>query len=447
MRIGLVCPYSFDVPGGVQLHVRDLASYLLRQGHHVSVLAPADEQTPLPAYVHSAGRAIAVPYNGSVARLAFGPLTSARVRRWLAEGEFDLVHLHEPLVPSLSLLALLAATEPLVATFHTSISRSRAMQVVSPLMRPAMEKLLARIAVSEDARRTVVDHLGGDAVVVPNGVDVAAFADAVPDARWVGQPGRPSVVFLGRLDEPRKGLSVLAAAWPEIVREVPGARLLVAGAGDVAAARERFAGLAQLGVRTESCGSHDGKAGAAGSTEPVIRSESCIDGGGAVPAEDAADSDAGWAEIRATGGVEVIGQVSEEEKRALLASADVFCAPQTGGESFGIVLVEAMSSGAAVVASDLPAFARVLDDGAAGQLFRAGEPDELARAVLRVLGDDELRGRQLAAARATVGRYDWSRVAQQVETVYSVALAQAGYSVAPRPGASAEWAVADDDPR
>ena len=172
MRIGIVCPYSFDVPGGVQFHVRDLAEHFLGQGHHASVLAPADEDTPLPDYVESVGRAVPVRYNGSVARLNFGPLTAARVGRWLEAGDFDVVHIHEPVTPSIALLALWSAEGPVVATFHTSNLRSRAMQAAYPLLRPSLEKINGRIAVSEDARRTVTTHLGGDAVVIPNGVKV-----------------------------------------------------------------------------------------------------------------------------------------------------------------------------------------------------------------------------------------------------------------------------------
>jgi phosphatidylinositol alpha-mannosyltransferase len=369
MKLGIVCPYSFDAPGGVQFHVRDLAAYLIAAGHQVSVLAPADDDTPVPDFVQPAGRALAVPYNGSVARLAFGPVASARVRRWLAEGGFDLVHLHEPQIPSLSLIALIACDQPLVATFHTSIVRSRALQVVYPLLRPGLEKLLARIAVSEDARRTVVEHLGGDAVVIPNGVDVAAFR-VPPDPRWVGEAGRPSVVFLGRIDEPRKGLSVLAAAFPAIRAAHPGVRLLVAGRGDTDSAAERF-------------GAH-------------------------------------------RVAVEFLGEIDDTDKAALLAAADVYVAPQTGGESFGIVLVEAMSAGAAVVASDLPAFARVLDDGQCGRLFDTGDADALAAAVTGVLGDPAGREALVRHGRARVARYDWSTVAEQVLTLYDVALAQAG---------------------
>ena len=203
MRIGIVCPYSFDVPGGVQFHVRDLAEQLIGLGHDVSVLAPADEETPLPPYVVSAGRSVPIRYNGSVARLNFGPITAARVRRWLTAGAFDVLHIHEPITPSLGMLALWIADGPIVATFHTANDRSRAMQIAFPLVRPAMEKILARIAVSEEARRTLIEHLGGDAVVIPNGVFVDRFRSADPTEAWTGTPERPTICLLYTSPSPR----------------------------------------------------------------------------------------------------------------------------------------------------------------------------------------------------------------------------------------------------
>ncbi len=370
MKVGIVCPYSLDVPGGVQFHIRDLAEHLIGLGHDVSVLAPADDDTPVPHYVQSAGRALPVPYNGSVARLTFGPVTTARVRRWLADGQFDLVHLHEPTVPSLALIALWAVDdEPVVATFHTSIPRSRALQAVYPLMRPSLEKILARIAVSEDARRTLVEHLGGDAVVIANGVACDTFAGAVPDERWIGGPDSPTLAFLGRIDEQRKGLQVLADAFGRIRAEVPGVRLFVAGRGDVDEARERFG----------------------------------------------ADAEA----------VTFLGEVSDEEKASLLSSVDVYVAPHTGGESFGIVLVEAMSAGAAVVASDLGAFARVLDHGQCGSLFPVGDSAALADQVVTTLRDPAGRAAMVDRASVWVRRYDWSTVAAQILTVYEMVAPEA----------------------
>jgi len=365
MRIGIVCPYSFDVPGGVQFHVRDLAEYLIALGHEVSVLAPADEDTPLPWYVEGAGRAVPVKYNGSVARLAFGPVSRVRVRRWLAEGGFDVLHIHEPVSPSLSMLALWAGTGPIVATFHTANLRSRVMQAAYPILRASLEKITARIAVSEDARRTLVEHLGGDAVVIPNGVYVDRFAQAAPRPQWQGTPDRPTVAFVGRIDEQRKGLPVLAAAVPAVLARRPGTRFLVLGRGD---GDEALAGLAP----------------------------------------------------RHRAAVDLLGPLGDAEKAALLRSVDVYVAPHTGGESFGIVLVEAMSAGAPVLASDLGAFRRVLDDGALGVLFPPGDPAALAAGLLGLLEAPPERARLAAAAAHAVRRYDWSRVAGQLIAVYEM---------------------------
>ncbi|MEU9802813.1 glycosyltransferase family 4 protein [Streptomyces sp. NPDC051000] len=359
MKIGIVCPYSWDVPGGVQFHIRDLAEHLIRSGHEVSVLAPADDETPLPPYVVSAGRAVPVPYNGSVARLNFGFLSAARVRRWLHDGVFDVIHIHEPASPSLGLLSCWAAQGPIVATFHTSNPRSRAMIAAYPILQPALEKISARIAVSEYARRTLVEHLGGDAVVIPNGVDVDFFAKAEPKAEWGGQ----TLGFIGRIDEPRKGLPVLMAAFPKIVEACPDVRLLVAGRGD--------------------------EEEAVASLPTDLRSR-----------------------------VEFLGMVSDEDKARLLRSVDVYVAPNTGGESFGIILVEALSAGAAVLASDLDAFAQVLDQGGAGDLFTNEDADSLAAGAIALLRDPERRAELSTRGSAHVRRFDWSTVGADILAVY-----------------------------
>ena len=369
MRVGLVCPYAWDVPGGVQFHVRDLAEQLLALGHEASVLAPADDELPVPAYVVAAGRAVPVPYNGSVARRVFGPLSAARVRRWLAGGGFDVVHVHEPATPSLSLLTCWSASGPMVGTFHTASLRSRAYSAFYPVLYPALEKLSARIAVSEDARRTVVEHIGGDAVVIPNGIYVDRFAAATPREEWRASGG--SVAFLGRLDEPRKGLATLLAAWPDVLDRHPRAKLLVAGRGD----EEAAAALLPHRVR---------------------------------------------------GSVAFLGQVSDADKAAMLRSADVYVAPNTGGESFGIVLAEAMAAGAAVLASDLPAFARVLDSGRAGLLVPVGDAGALAAALARLLAEPAERSRLRAAGTTAVGRYDWATVARDILAVYETVTEGAG---------------------
>ncbi|MFC9607331.1 glycosyltransferase family 4 protein [Streptomyces niveus] len=387
MKIGIVCPYSWDVPGGVQFHIRDLADHLIRLGHEVSVLAPADDDTPLPPFVVSAGRAVPVPYNGSVARLNFGFLAAARVRRWLHDGTFDVIHIHEPTAPSLGLLTCWAAQGPIVATFHTSNPRSRVMLAAYPILQPALEKISARIAVSEYARRTLVEHLGGDAVVIPNGVDVGFFSEAGVNPEWQGG----TIGFVGRIDEPRKGLPVLMKALPRILEAFPETRLLVAGRGDEKEAVESL---------------------------PKKMHER----------------------------VEFLGMVSDEDKARLLRSVDVYVAPNTGGESFGIILVEAMSAGAAVLASDLDAFAQVLDQGEAGELFANEDADALAEAAIRLLGDPERRDELRRRGSAHVRRFDWSTVGADILAVYeTVTDGAASVATDERVGLRARFGLATRD--
>lgn len=375
MRIGMVCPYSLDVPGGVQNHVKDLAEALIALGHEVSVLAPSEEDGEnLPPYVVPAGRAVPVPANGSIARLTFGPVSNARTRRWLREGDFDVLHIHEPAAPSLSLLSLWASDGPVVATHHRASLHSRRMAAGLAILRPSMEKIRARIAVSEYARDTLVQHFGGEPVIIPNGVYVDRFRDAQPREDWRGGGG--TLAFVGRLDETRKGLDVLLAAFPAIARARPGVRLLVVGTGDVAAARSRLP-------------------------------------------ED----------LRAQ--VDFLGPVSDEEKAQVLRTADVYVAPNTGGESFGIVLVEAMAAGAAVVATDLPAFERVLEGGRCGVLFPNGDSEALAAAVLDLLAEPARREALRAEAAVAVRQYDWTSVARRIVQVYETVVGERRVGVHP----------------
>jgi phosphatidyl-myo-inositol alpha-mannosyltransferase len=367
LRVGIVCPYSFDVPGGVQNHVLGLARHLRQAGHRPYVLAPGelgpateglDAQNFASVEFASVGAAMPVRYNGSVARVNFGPLSAARVRRWLRKGNFDILHIHEPITPSISLLALWAAEQPVVATFHAATPRSRSMQLAGGVLRGAIEKIDAGIAVSESARNVVVQHLGRDAVVIPNGIEFDHFAD-----RRQLRADHPRLIFLGRLDEPRKGLDVLLAAVPLIMKTWPDLEVIVAGQG----------------------------------SRPLP--EWCCS----------------------------LGMISAESKIALLGSADVFVAPHLARESFGIVLLEAMASGVPIVASELPSFLDVLasrqDGGRLGEIFTAGDPGALAASVLRVLAQpNPLR---TVRAQEAARRYDWSAVGSTVVAVYRAALSTA----------------------
>ena len=365
MKIGIVNPYSWDVPGGVGFHIRDLALKLRSRGHDVQVLTPSTSDD-LPDWITSAGSSVSIPFNGSVANISVKPRALARTRRWLADNDFDVVHVHEPVVPSVSMAAAMLSTAPLVGTFHAALGRSVSRAIASAPMRLYMERIGVRIAVSEEARRTLIEHHGGDAVIIPNGVETAAFRSAQPLEQWVGTDERPVIVFLGRLDEPRKGLSIFAGAIAGVLERFPGARFLIAGRGDATEIRqavERFG-----------------------------------------------DS------------VSFLGGISDEEKESLLAGAHIYVAPQTGGESFGIVLVEAMAAHTAVVASDIPAFRAVLEDGRAGALFETGNSDSLARTLIDLLTDrDRLEELSAAGARSSA-QYDWEVVADKVFEVYKLAI-------------------------
>ncbi|MET8230679.1 glycosyltransferase family 4 protein [Micromonospora sp. NPDC005298] len=370
MRIGIVCPYSFDVPGGVQNHVMDLAEALIALGHEVSVLAPADEDSPLPAYVVSAGRAVPLPYNGSVARIAFGPVSTARVRRWITNGDFDVLHVHEPLTLSLSLLAVLSARGPVVATFHTAMTRSRVLAAAQGVLQIVLERITARIAVSALARKVQVEHMDGGAVEIPNGVAVAKFADAEPLPDWPGEcrtGAGGTLGFLGRFTEARKGFPVLRDAFVALADTRPGLRLLVAGPGDADDLYDQFP--RELHER-----------------------------------------------------VTFLGLVTEPDKARMLRSVHLYVAPNTGGESFGMILTEALAAGTTVVASDLDAFRRVLDGGRAGRLFPTGDPVGLRTAVAELLDDPAGRAALSACGDQVVANFDWPVVARRVLEVYAAAI-------------------------
>ena len=358
MRIGMICPYSFDAPGGVQAHVVDLTRELRRRGHVVRVLAPGrPENAPIDGMTLT-GPGVPIPYNGSVARLSFGPVTWRATRQWLRAEPLDVLHIHEPNAPGVGMFALAMSSGPITATFHTSTTGSLILGAADGALAPLLEKIRGRIAVSTLARRWQMESLGSDAVEIPNGVDVSAYRGVDDRAE---RSAAPTVVFLGRYDEPRKGMDVLVAALPRVLEAVPDLRLRIMGDGDERALSARLpAGLT----------------------------------------------------------VDFLGRVGDSRKAAVLAGSDVYCAPNTGGESFGIVLVEAMAAGAAVVAADLDAFRRVLRDGECGELAAVGDPADLAAALIRVLGDDAHRAGLCARAAEAVRDYDWPVVADRVIRVY-----------------------------
>ena len=366
IRIGIVCPYGWDTPGGVQSHIRDLAEHLIEEGHYVSVLTPiSDDSVKHEDYVVNAGKPISIPVNGSVARVLFGPIASSRAKQWIASGDFDLLHLHEPAIPSLSLLACSAAEGPLVGTFHVSTPKKKAIYAIGPILEPIVEKLNARIAVSELARSTLKDHFDTDAVVIPNGIDGQKYANAKVNSEY---SNGHTVGFIGRIEEPRKGLQVLIDSLSIVARFIPDVQFLVAGPGDSNEFTKKL--------------------------NPQLKSR-----------------------------IKFLGLLSNEEKESFLKSIQIYVAPNTGSESFGIILTEALSAGTAVVASDIPAFKAVLENGEAGELFKNEDSADLAKVLVALLRDDDKRKRLGENGRLSAQKYDWQVVAEQIENVYEMAIA------------------------
>lgn len=374
MRIGMVCPYSFDEPGGVQIHAIDLCTELRKRGHEVSLIGPGKSADGLPDFVELGGSSIPIRYNGSVARLSFGPRTRKHLKQWIRDNQFDLLHIHEPNSPSYSMMAMAVAEGPIVATYHASASESKVLKMALPFLRPYLERIHGGIAVSEEARRWQVENLAGDPVLIPNGVETSVYRGAQPLA-GLDSPGehRPRLMFLGRFEEPRKGLQILLEAMPRIVAEVPQVELIIAGGGDMDALVER---VRDLGLSaTVGLGPSDAH-------------------------------------------VRVLGRVSDADKASALSASDVYVAPNTGGESFGIVLVEGMAAGAAVLASDIPAFEAVGQHGVSARLFSNGSAADLADKAVGLLRDDAARNSLVAAGSTRAVDFDWQMVTDQVEQVY-----------------------------
>jgi phosphatidylinositol alpha-mannosyltransferase len=362
-RIGIVCPYGWDTPGGVQSHVGDLAEYLIRQGHYVSVLAPSISDENLPDYVTSAGRPIAIPYNGAVARVLFGPIAFSRVRQWITNGSFDILHLHEPAIPSISLLACWAAEGPMVGTFHAAAKRQKVTFAVAPILEPVIEKLTARIAVSEAARETLTEHLETDAIVVPNGIYANRYRNGAIEPNWTGH----TLGFIGRFEEKRKGLEILSAALPRVIAKFPDVKVFVAGPGDSENVLKDI--------------------------DPTLHSRFTF-----------------------------LGRITEVEKANFLASIGIYVAPNTGGESFGIILTEALAGGASVVASDIPAFDSLLGHGKYGTLFESENSLDLAEKIIDLFSDSEKRTTLAARGKDYAQGFDWDVVAEKIFDVYEMAM-------------------------
>ena len=362
MKVGLVCPYDWSVAGGVRTHIAGLAAELRNRGIGAEIIAPASKPEP---GIFIAGRPVPVPSNGSIARICFSRHAARRISGRLSDGEIDLLHLHEPLAPSLSLLALMKDKRlPKVASFHAARDGSLGYAALRPLLTRWMSRIDERIAVSQAAEAFVGRYFPGHYSLIPNGIDASRFENVEPDAEL--ESLKPFVLFVGR-PEPRKGFPVLVRAMEELRKDF-----------DVHL------------VTT---------------TEPPPESPP-------------------W--------IVSIGAVSDARLPCVFAAADVYCAPSLGGESFGLVLIEAMAAGTPVVASSIPGYREAAGDAAVWA--EAGDAGSLAAALRKVLGEEDVASGLRHLGRKRAKKFGWNVLADQVLDVYRRASEHRMISTQPKEG-------------
>ena len=369
MKIALVSPYDYSVPGGVNNHLSHLASEFTRLGHDARILVPSSEQVTDEHVINTSSAIIPVPFAGSIARISLSPRTYRRTKRILQEGRYDVLHLHEPLMPTLPLAILrhhdLVPQAICVGTFHSYRPVSRAYYYGAPIFRRFFKNLDGHIAVSETARQYHARYFPADYCVIPNGVDVELFGR--PNLRPIEEfaDGPLNILFVGRLEK-RKGLAHLIDAFAAVQRDLPDTRLIVVGAYDNLEVLPFLFQARQLGLRD----------------------------------------------------AHFVGRVNDEELARYYRTADVFCAPSIGMESFGMVLLEAMAAGAPIVASDIDGYRDVMDDGSQGVLVKPKDPGEMAAALISLLRDPARRREMGALGREKAQRYAWPVVATRVLEYY-----------------------------
>ena len=369
MKVALVSPYDFASYGGVVAHITSLSRQLERMGHDVKILAPASSPETLGLdNLIAVGRPVPVPSGGSIARITLSVWRERRVRAILKEEAFDVIHLHEPLVPVLPLTVLNASNSVNVGTFHAFHGSGRMYKFSRRIIGRWFNKLDGRIAVSKAALSFVSGSFPGDYRIVPNGIDVDFLSQDVPPFDAFND-GKLNILFVGRLEK-RKGLKYLLQAFSRLKWEYPDIRLIVVGAGNPG--KDSYRIMAERNLQD----------------------------------------------------VVFVGRVSEEAKRRYYHTADIFCAPNTGKESFGIVLGEAMASGRPIVASNIEGFSEVVTDGQEGFLVPPKNDEALALALKRLIDAPELRRKMAERGKLSVQRFRWDRVANQVVDCYQEAIAR-----------------------
>jgi phosphatidylinositol alpha-mannosyltransferase len=366
VKIALVSPYDYPYPGGVTNHVRHLHREFTELGHDVRIMAPSSNRNLEREEddVYRIGRVRRIPANGSIARITLSFRLARRVREVLASEKFDVVHAHEPLMPSLPPTVLKYSDAVNIGTFHAYRGSYYGYFYGRPVLRHAFRNLDGRIAVSRAAKRFVRQYFMAPYRIIPNGVDIGMFDPTRVSPLPEFQDGRPNVLFVGR-PEKRKGVGYLLRAYPLVKAQFPDARFIIVGAGDWEDSPYRA----------------------------YIERHNLRD-------------------------IHVVGRVSEAALPRYYRSADVLCSPATQGESFGIVLLEGMAAGVPIVASDIEGYRQVVTDGREALLVPPRNEHELAEAICQLLQDADLRARMASQGLERAAEYSWQRVAEQVLDFY-----------------------------
>jgi phosphatidylinositol alpha-mannosyltransferase len=365
MKIGIVSPYAYPRPGGANAHIRETYSRLTELGHDARIITAPWGDDPPAKDVIQIGQAIAAPVNGSIGRVTLSLRLEWLVSRMLEREQFDVIHHHEPFVPFLSFQILDSAKCPNVATFHAFGGFSFSYWAGRVVLDRYMNKIDERIAVSSAARHFVSTYFPGEYRIIPNGVDVDFYANAKPFPEF--RDGKTNILFVGRL-EPRKGAMYLLEAYAKLKPTHPNTRLIICSLGPQFGKMRRF--VQEKGVQD----------------------------------------------------VFFAGRPDDIDKARFYKTADIFCAPSTGQESFGIVLLEAMAAGCAVVASDIHGYKRVVQRNVSGLLVEPKDPDALADALERLIRDEELRRSLAEAGSRRAPDYDWTHVTTELVGVYQQAI-------------------------
>ncbi len=372
MKIALVSPYDYPYPGGVTDHITYLDKYFRALGHDTRIIAASttDEDVLSDHVIKVSGAVTPVPFSGSIARVTFSPQVYRRVKQILQREQFDVVHVHEPTAPLLCPIVLRHSKAINIGTFHAYRETNPVYDMANSLIKRGLGRLHGRIFVSEPVRDYITQYFPGDFVLIPNGVDYARFS--APDIQPIEKfdDGRPNILFVGRL-EARKGFRHLIRAYPYIKQAIPDARLIVVGAYNVRAQAPFVRYAAALKLRD----------------------------------------------------IHFVGLVPPEDLPRYYRTGTIFCAPSTGFESFGIVLLEAMAAGVPIVASDIAGYRAVLKDGEEGSLVEPGDELAIASAIIRLLRDPARRAQMCDAGKRKAAQHDWSIIARRVLEFYERTIA------------------------